>query len=165
MLLNTKQETVRLKNIEAASVAQNIYEQTGKNPIIDTCGGNGAKHIVTAIQGSKYLFPQDCRFYCKDVSDINQHLIDEKYDFIVLDPPWWNKFVRRKKRKTEHGYKMMYCEDLKNIPIGNLLSDTGLVAVWCTNSQQHMNSLLNDIFPIWNVHVVAKLFWLKVLFY
>lgn len=163
LLLDTNHANTQFKNVEAAQMAQSIYEQTGRDQITDACGGNnGTEHIVTTIQDAQYLIPKQCRFYCKDVHDINQYLSGSKYNFIVLDPPWWNKFVRRKKKRTEHGYRMMYCEDLKNIPIGDLLSDDGLVAIWCTNSQQHMNSLLNDVFSEWGLKLIAKLFWLKV---
>lgn len=155
-------QTNQLKNIEAANLAEDVYKETGKHQIADICGGNGAEQIVTDVQGNKLLFPSNCKFYCKDINDINQYLSDKKYNFIVLDPPWWNKFVRRKKKRTEHGYKMMYSNDLKNIPVEDLLLDSGLVAIWCTNSQQHMDVLLNEVFSKWNVKYLAKLFWLKV---
>lgn len=162
LLFCTSQNTDQLKNTEAAELAQNVYEQTGKNPINDISGGNGTQSIVTSVSGTKYLFPSNCRFYCKDICKINEDLTDQEYNFIVIDPPWWNKFVRRKKRKTDHGYQMMYSDDLVNIPIDSLLSPDGLIAVWCTNSQQHLNNLLNNIFIKWNVKFVAKMFWLKV---
>lgn len=151
--------------MEAAKVARDIYEETSKNSAGDLSGGNGKQSIVTTISDTKYLIPTNCRFYSKDVFNISYHLSDEKYNFIVLDPPWWNKFVRRKKKKTEHGYKMMYSEDLAGIPIQNLLSNDGLIAIWCTNCQQHMNNLINNVFVKWNVKFVAKLFWLKVCCY
>lgn len=56
----------------------------------------------------------------------------------------------------------MYNHDLMNLPVNSLLTDDGLVAVWCTNSEQNYNSLLNDIFPNWNVTFVAKWYWVKV---
>lgn len=152
----------QLKNITAAKNAQDIYKQTGKNLIRNLNGGNGAQQIVTTVSDANYLFPSNCKFYSKDVSNISQYLTDEKYDFILLDPPWWNKFVRRRKKTTKNGYEMMYCEDLSSIPIDNLLADDGLIAVWCSNNQQYMNHLLNNVFLQWNVHFVAKLFWVKV---
>lgn len=162
LLFTTNQNTDQLKNTQAAELAQDVYEQTGKNPISDISGGNGTQPVVTSISGTKCLFPSHCRFYCKDVCRIKEYLTDQQYNFIVIDPPWWNKFVRKKKKKTDHGYQMMYSEDLINIPIDSLLSSDGLIAVWCTNSQQHLNNLLNNIFVKWNVKFVAKMFWLKV---
>lgn len=153
---------IHLNNSEAAAMAQSVYEQTGASSISGITGGNGAQPIITNITGNKYLFPSNCRFYSKDVYDIKQYLPVERFNFIVLDPPWWNKFVRRKKRKIGQGYQMIYSDDLINIPIDSLLYNNGLIAVWCTNSQHHMNSLLNNVFIKWNVKFVAKLFWLKV---
>lgn len=96
---------------------------------------------------------------------MDEYLHDKKYDVILLDPPWWNKYIRRKKAKTSHGYKMMYCDDLKDLPIKKLLNDDGLVVVWCTNSQQHMQNLLTNVFDTWNVKFVGKWFWMKVLYF
>ncbi|KAL3278363.1 hypothetical protein HHI36_013692 [Cryptolaemus montrouzieri] len=57
---------------------------------------------------------------------------------------------------------MMYNNDLKNLDLHSILSENGLVAVWCTNSIQHLNMLKNEIFPKWNVKFASKWYWLKV---
>lgn len=53
-------------------------------------------------------------------------------------------------------------ENLVGLQIGDLLSVDGLVAVWCTNSQQQTKCLLEEVFPSWNVHYVATWYWIKV---
>lgn len=54
-------------------------------------------------------------------------------------------------------------QDLAQLPINEFLSSNGLVCVWCTNSQNHIDSLKSIIFPIWNVKYVACWYWIKVL--
>lgn len=153
------------RNSEALKTAETIYNETGVSTISDAFGENKDEPTLRLINEQTYLFPKHCSFYCKNVSQLDEYLHDKKYDVIVLDPPWWNKYIRRKKAKTPHGYKMMYCSDLKELSIKNLLKDDGLVVVWCTNSQQHLENLLTDIFEAWNVTFAAKWYWMKVLIF
>ncbi|KAJ3647828.1 hypothetical protein Zmor_019685 [Zophobas morio] len=88
--------------------------------------------------------------------------LKEKFDLILLDPPWWNKYIRRKRKHTDHGYNMMYNEDLKNLPLENHLNHDGLIVVWCTNSAQHLSALRDEIFPKWGVSYLGKWYWVKV---
>lgn len=55
-----------------------------------------------ASASHKFIFPPNCSFYCNDVSNIADILAKDghkKFDLLVLDPPWQNKAIRRKKRK------------------------------------------------------------------
>lgn len=61
-----------------------------------------------------------------------------------------------------YSYKMMYNEELVKIPIRKLLHSNGIVAVWCTNSSNHLNSIFNEMFPSWGITYRAKWYWLKV---
>lgn len=54
-------------------------------------------------------------------------------------------------------------QDLAQLPINEFLTSNGLVCVWCTNSQNHIDSLKSILFPIWNVKYVACWYWIKVL--
>ncbi|XP_076246663.1 methyltransferase like 4 isoform X2 [Calliopsis andreniformis] len=137
--------TVATDNNEAARLAsQKFYQETFSNE-----DGN---------------FYEKCSFYCYDVRDIAKKMeLNNQYDFILLDPPWWNKSIRRKKTKyLEASYKMMYNDELAKIPIGKLLSSNGIVAIWCTNAPSHLHSIFNDIFPSWGVTYKAKWYWIKV---
>jgi len=58
---------------------------------------------------------------------------------------------------------MMDDHDLAQLPINQFLTADGLVCVWCTNSQNHIDSLKSVLFPIWNVKYVACWYWIKVL--
>ncbi|XP_032666350.1 N(6)-adenine-specific DNA methyltransferase METTL4 [Odontomachus brunneus] len=120
--------------------------------------------IISEAHNKKYVFPKKCTFYCYDVGDIEKKMeLNKQFDFILLDPPWWNKSIRRKKMKyAEASYKMMYNEELAKIPVGKLLHSTGIVAVWCTNAPSHLNSISNEMFPSWGVTYRAKWYWIKV---
>nr|CAH7725986.1 unnamed protein product [Callosobruchus chinensis] len=132
-----------------------------ENSVQSAFGANIGQTTVKTIGEGNYLFPKDSKFYSKDISDIHNHL-DAKYNLIMLDPPWWNKFIRRKRKKTGDGYQMMYNNDIKSIPIENILQENGVVVVWCTNSTQHFDCLTKEIFPKWQVTFTGKWFWLKV---
>ncbi|XP_017876673.1 methyltransferase-like protein 4 [Ceratina calcarata] len=120
--------------------------------------------IISELKKKEYVFPEKCRFHCYDVRDIANKLeLSNQYDFILLDPPWWNKSIRRKKTKySQASYKMMYNDELAKIPIGKLLCSNGLVAIWCTNAPSHLHSIFNNIFPSWGITYRAKWYWVKI---
>ncbi|XP_011500459.1 PREDICTED: methyltransferase-like protein 4 [Ceratosolen solmsi marchali] len=128
--------------------------------------GSNRKEIATIakFQNEKYVFPKNSEFYCYDIREITKKLnISNRFDLIILDPPWWNKSIRRKRIKFEESsYKMIYNEELANIPIKNLLHPFGIVAVWCTNSSSQLKYILDELFPSWNIVFKAKWYWLKV---
>ncbi|XP_031369580.1 N(6)-adenine-specific methyltransferase METTL4 [Apis laboriosa] len=153
-------------NNEAARLAsQKFYQDTFCNEKENFYGCNDMDIVITSeLKEKRYVFPQKCKFYCYDVRDIAKKLdLNNQYDFILLDPPWWNKSIRRKKtRYSEASYKMMYNEELAKIPIGKLLCSNGLVAIWCTNAPSHLHSIFNNIFPSWGVTYRAKWYWVKI---
>lgn len=149
-------------NEKALVLANDIYTATQACCDTNPYGENRSESTLRQLNNSKFLFPKNCKFCCKNVSEIDRYLADQLYDLVLLDPPWWNKYVRRKRAKTDHGYEMMYNHNLLGIPIERFLKDDGLVAVWCTNSRQHQHALVNEIFEKWNVSYVGKWHWLKV---
>ncbi|KAL1501411.1 hypothetical protein ABEB36_006735 [Hypothenemus hampei] len=130
-----------LKNTSALEEAEKIYNESNKYATTDYFGANLGPPTVKPFGSSSYIFPQNCQFYY---------------------PPWWNKYIRRKRKKTPHAYNMMYDCDLKQLALEDLLTDDGIIVVWCTNSPQHLNYLINEIFVKWKVRLVAKWFWIKV---
>ena len=104
----------------------------------------------------------------------------KKFDLILMDPPWENKHVKRalKRRKIEEkvqtsdsqrrihndGYEMLDNHTIgRSIPINNLLSENGLVVIYCTNSKRHQTAI-QEWLTNWNLVQVAKWYWLKVSF-
>ncbi|XP_066586024.1 N(6)-adenine-specific methyltransferase METTL4 [Prorops nasuta] len=149
----------------ALEASQKVYSDTFDIKIENLYGSNNNDTaILTEVNSEKYVFPKKCRFYCYDISEMTDKInLRRQYDFILLDPPWWNKSVRRKKiKQTKASYKMIYNEDLIQIPIKELLSKKGLIAVWCTNAPSHLDSILNELFPAWGIIYRATWYWVKI---
>lgn len=161
--INASREN-RLRNDDALIASQNIYHVSGLHTVKDVIGENTNDAIEVEIQKTHYIFPEDSKFYCSDISNIMRHLRNEKFDIILLDPPWWNKYIRRKKAKVNNSgtYAMMYNDDLKELPIEHLISETAVVIVWCTNSTSHLSYLTDVIFEKWKVKYMKKWYWMKV---
>lgn len=159
-----KEDLSATTNLEAIKISNEVYTKSDGNVLTNTFGGNKDKNaIIVNINDANYLIPNDCSFYCYNVTEMAKLLNGNVYDLILLDPPWWNKFIRRKRFKTGHGYKMLYNAELKELPIEKLIKPSnGLVVVWCTNSPQHYLYLTKEIFPKWNVNYIGKWYWVKV---
>ncbi|CAB3228968.1 unnamed protein product [Arctia plantaginis] len=102
-------------------------------------------------------------FHCGNVIEQCQKLKGKKFDILIADPPWWNKYIRRLKCANDKlSYSMMYNEDIASIPVKELLSENCLVAVWCTNAQSNIDAVKNLIFPKWGVEYITTWYWLKL---
>ncbi|KAJ8925675.1 hypothetical protein NQ315_009521 [Exocentrus adspersus] len=164
--LKRKCEVLRdqTENKDALEAAKEIYDRSGISPVDDFNGANIGRATIKNVYGYNFVFPQNSIFFCKDVSDMKTHLKDNKYDLILLDPPWWNKYIRRKRKKLGDGvaYKMLFNDDVKSLPVETLLKGNGMVVIWCTNSQQHMHDLLTEILPKWGVKYLGTWYWIKI---
>ncbi|KAK4691364.1 N(6)-adenine-specific DNA methyltransferase, partial [Lecanoromycetidae sp. Uapishka_2] len=82
-----------------------------------------------------------------------------QFDFILLDPPWDNRSVRRSAK-----YETMGDSDPMTVLRGMLsqhLAPGGLVACWVTNKAFARDTAL-DAFDDWGVQLVEVWAWLKV---
>ncbi|XP_060649064.1 N(6)-adenine-specific methyltransferase METTL4 [Drosophila nasuta] len=114
---------------------------------------------------SSYIIPQAARFYNHNVEQLTALLpqLLPSYDVIVLDPPWRNKYIRRIKRtKQELGYAMLDNDQLSQLPLGQLIHERTLVAIWCTNSRQHQQALETNLLSSWRLRLLHKLRWYKL---
>jgi 16S rRNA G966 N2-methylase RsmD len=76
-----------------------FYEKTKE---LKTLFGQNSNPILHEENG--YMFPPNCKFYCDDVINMKK-LGNEKYDLILMDPPWTNTYIqRRKKFNRDEGY-------------------------------------------------------------
>ncbi len=138
--------------------------------------------IDTAI-GGEILLPANCRFLWSDMKNVSLLVSGEenfdfylnkkkiskcfsfflkegtKYSFIVLDPPWINKSVRRKRP-----YNWSDFNDIKNLPIEYLISRTqsSLICCWSTNCDKIEDFIKTDLFKKWNCQYLTTWYWLKV---
>lgn len=87
------------------------------------------------------------------------------FDLIVMDPPWPNRSVRRK-RGSYHTANDL--DEIRNtlslIPIASHLAPAGLVAVWITNKASVLELLTSPrgLFAEWGLELVGEWTWLKV---
>lgn len=95
-------------NNEAARlISQQFYAESSRHQVENLHGCNETeKAIISGTEYQRYVFPKKCSFYCYDVRSIQDKMeLNNQFDFILLDPPWWNKSIRRKKSKcTEARY-------------------------------------------------------------
>ncbi|KAL3869697.1 hypothetical protein ACJMK2_042349 [Sinanodonta woodiana] len=113
--------------------------------------------ILVDLLGHQFLMPPNSRFLMSDLSDIRKLIPVGKFDLIVMDPPWENKSVKRKKK-----YCSLTNEDLIHLPISSLANEGCLVVMWVTNKQMHMKHIRDQLFPAWSVKWMAEWYWLKV---
>lgn len=121
-------------------------------------------YLVKDILGEKIIFPPKSEFHKHDV-DFLKKLVHSGsiFDLIVIDPPWTNRFVKRKRNSSSaSGYRSMNNNILSTLPIPNLCSENALVAIWCTNSKNHLDYVTNILLPNWNLNYIATWFWIKV---
>lgn len=128
-------------------------------------GQNNLSHgVVTEINSEEYLIPPKCRFFNKPVDKIQDYLdVDEKFDYIVIDPPFRCKYIKRlKKTCPEKSYPMMTNEDILKIPIQNHIHKNSLVVIWCTNSDTHEKFIRDDIMNAWHLKLIGTWKWVKI---
>ncbi|XP_065169605.1 DNA N6-methyl methyltransferase [Atheta coriaria] len=127
-------------------------------------GSNTFSHAITKnINAVDFLFPANCTFICNDARKLSDYLKpEEKFDVIVMDPPWTNKAIRRKNKKQfTNGYSFMSNGDIEQLSVDSWLKQDGVVFVWCTNSPEHRKAV-DRFFLKWNLINVTLWYWLKV---
>ncbi|KAK6188471.1 hypothetical protein SNE40_004638 [Patella caerulea] len=114
---------------------------------------------VTQIFGEKYLLPVNSRFLLSDWSKLLQTDITDGngFDLIVIDPPWKNKSVKRKK-----SYNTVWEDTLLDLPIYQLMNNGGLVVIWVTNKPKLHSFIKETLLPSWKLKFCVEWHWLKV---
>uniref|UniRef100_A0A182UHN8 Methyltransferase-like protein 4 n=1 Tax=Anopheles melas TaxID=34690 RepID=A0A182UHN8_9DIPT len=128
-------------------------------------GQNSTNHtIITEMDGESFLIPPRVAFINSSIDRFEEYIDqDEKFDLIVLDPPWWNKYIRRVKAvNAKASYRMLTNADIKAIPLERHRHENTLVVVWCTNAPSHIDAVMKDFFPKWGVELVACWYWVKI---
>lgn len=82
-----------------------------------------------------------------------------QFDFVLLDPPWQNRSVRRSKRYEAVGGQdpMIVLKDV----LTHHLAPNALVGCWITNNRSARTAAL-EAFEAWGVHLFEEWIWLKV---
>lgn len=158
-----KPQDYKMNNIKVRNIRARLMEVSNVTlaKLDEVTEGSGFSTKV--ICGTKYVLPPHVHYICDDVTNILDHTSDGKYDLIVMDPPWQNKHVKRKKSAngSQQGYDMMSVDDILKIPVDYLLKDGGLLVVWSTNRPSQMQEFLQGLHT-WGVEHIATWYWLKV---
>ncbi|XP_010246997.1 PREDICTED: methyltransferase-like protein 2 isoform X2 [Nelumbo nucifera] len=108
-----------------------------------------------------YIIPRESCFYMSDLGQIHNLIPDQSdhgFNLIVIDPPWENKSAYQKSV-----YSVLPNRYFLSLPIKQLSHTEGaLVALWITNREKLQVFVEKELFPIWGVRYVARLYWLKV---
>jgi N6-adenosine-specific RNA methylase IME4 len=113
------------------------------------------------------VIPEESVYLHGTVSSERPRFLKEapKFDLIVMDPPWPNRSVRRKRGSYHTANDLGEIrETLSLIPIASHLTPEGLVAVWITNKASVLELLTSPrgLFAEWGLELVCEWTWLKV---
>lgn len=91
-----RQKSENIEFINKFSESQNL-------PFPDFFGENSSEiGIIHQLNNQKYLIPRKCRFFNKDIRYLSNYLDDAKFDFVVIDPPWKNRYIKRVLASVKH---------------------------------------------------------------
>ena len=97
-----------------------------------------------------------------------QHSTRPSFDFILLDPPWPNRSIKRTHKTAGATYNTIpSLEDLgdmtMDMQLETLMAEDALVAVWITNKQAARDLVcgLGGLFECWGVELIEEWIWLK----
>ncbi|XP_054711394.1 N(6)-adenine-specific methyltransferase METTL4-like [Uloborus diversus] len=111
--------------------------------------------VIKSTENEQYVLPAHSTFYLCDIKEL--HLRDKCFDLIVLDPPWENKSVRRKR-----GYSVMPCDALQHLSLNEICNENCLIVVWVTNNKKQIAFVQNELFPKWHVSFHVIWHWSKI---
>jgi N6-adenosine-specific RNA methylase IME4 len=132
------------------------------------------------IDSGEYLIPPGSSFYlgnCQSSAEFRAAIREQadtrearqKFDFILLDPPWPNRSVRRTHKTAGATYgiarDVITTSDLLlGLDLDMLMTGDTLVAIWITNKSALRDLVLGDggLFDSWGVHLIEEWIWLKV---
>lgn len=83
-----------------------------------------------------------------------------QFDFILADPPWPNRSVRRSKKYKTLGHQSNDPWETVQGILGQHLAPGGLVGIWVTNKAEPRKKVLTA-FQHWNVQLVEEWVWIK----
>ncbi|KAF7196615.1 N(6)-adenine-specific DNA methyltransferase METTL4 [Pseudocercospora fuligena] len=109
------------------------------------------------------LFHNEVRHQAQD-QDTKRH-----FDFVLLDPPWPNRSVKRSRKTPGTAYQTLSTlDDVYNLLVGMdldmLMAEDCLVGIWITNKASVRDLVLNEeygIFATWDIKLEEEWLWLK----
>lgn len=107
----TKDEVCESLKTENIKLMNDFYDISNDSAVFH--GENNLEiGKLTELNGAFYLIPPQCRFFNNKIESIKEILPPNEannFDFIVIDPPWKNRYIKRVKKSTGHkqGYNTM----------------------------------------------------------
>lgn len=85
--------------------------------------------------------------------------VQEKFDLLLLDPPWQNRSVRRSSEYQEQRPPSL--QGLLEDTISRLLrAETGIIGIWTTNSASSRRTALS-VLEAMRLHIFEEWIWIK----
>lgn len=110
------------------------------------------------LQGPSIRF-QESDIYVGDVRNFLREYEGQKFDLILIDPPWRYQIdLIPKSRKTENHYKTMTIDEIASLSIQSVITNPSVLFLWATNS------LLPEAIQVmekWGFRFVTKIEWVK----
>ena len=97
------QDDIDLRKQENINFMNDFYQNTAQVKYSDFHGENTlSSGVEIMLEDEKYLIPEHCRFINKNIEYISNYLpFDENtFDFIMMDPPWTNRYIKRIKKSS-----------------------------------------------------------------
>ncbi|CAC5378173.1 METTL4 [Mytilus coruscus] len=144
-------------DIETVTLKPNGVYDNLCNKLVKNCSNSSIK---VKIKDDFYFLPAESSFIMGDTVNLKYFatiLGRNEFDFILLDPPWENKSVKRKKQ-----YWTLDNEELFKIPVPELSAPGCVIGVWVTNKMKHKDFVIQELFPFWNVDFITTWYWIKV---
>lgn len=127
-----------------------------------------ADERVGAPEGQRDCFiPDGAKYLDGSIQDRSQAFRDTAptFSLVLMDPPWPNRSVRRKKGSYSTVADLSEMRHLlSHIPVPSHLDSSGLVAVWTTNKPAVLELLTapGGLFASWGLELAAEWTWVKV---
>lgn len=131
-------------------------------------------------EGFSFKIPPGCTYLLGDCSTtvraMHEHVISDawdrdprgQFDFILLDPPWPNRSVKRTHKTPGSSYSTLATLDdvydlLAGMKLDRLMADGCLVGIWITNKSAVRDLVLGEdgFFDLWGLELVEEWIWLK----
>lgn len=142
-----------------------LQESASKtNDVFGRLVTNSSRKTVTLdVMGAHFSIPKGSSFLMSDAAHLEplvEHCTTSPtncYDVVVLDPPWWNRSVKRSRK-----YSYLTMKEVSQLPLPSILVDGALVVMWATNKRTLVEGIKTSLFKDWGIQFVAEWQWLKV---
>ncbi|KAI9291891.1 MT-A70-domain-containing protein [Neoconidiobolus thromboides FSU 785] len=110
--------------------------------------------IILLDQQYQLIIPRNNEFL---LGNLNNFQIKDKFDIIIMDPPWPNSSVDRNFK-----YNTMDIYELYKFKINQLLNQNGIFCIWITNQKKIQKFILEKYLRDNQLYLHSKVYWVKI---